>query len=138
MTFINTPPDWKAEGREPPVELKKKGFQSGYKPPAEYFNWFWNITGKCLAEIQNIIHDVDVKKANLDESGKLAQSEIPNIDCGIWDSDPIAAHNANESAHINMAIDGNTTEIADNSMTLEEHIVNTVAHQNLIVDGNEN
>lgn len=90
-----------------------------------------------LNDNADIIDETLKAKADL-TSGKLAQSEIPNIDCGIWDSDPIAAHNANESAHINMAIDGNTTEIADNSMTLEEHIVNPVAHQNLIVDGNEN
>lgn len=122
MTFINTPPDWKAEGREPPVELKKNGFQSGYRPPAEYFNWFWCSTGKCLAEIQ-----------------KQMIAFNDTIDCGIWDdTDPIATHNNTASAHVNMVIDGNAAEIADTSATLEEHIKNPVAHQNLIVDGNEN
>ncbi len=141
MKFINTPPDWKAGGIEPPIELKEHGFQAGYRPPAEYFNWFWCSTGKCLAEIQELMIAFYDTKANLDEDGKLAKSEIPNIDCGIWDdtvTDPIVMHNYTASAHVNMIIDGNAAEVADTSATLEEHIKNPVAHQNLIVDGNEN
>lgn len=74
--------------------------------------------------------------ATLDNNGKLTQGEIPNIDCGIWDSDPIAAHNAAAAAHQNLTVDGNNTAAVDNSQTLEEHMANPNAHQNLIVDGN--
>lgn len=78
------------------------------------------------------------KKASLDESGKLASSMIPDIDCGIWDNDPIAQHNASAMAHQNMVIDGNNTAGADGSETLEAHMINSLAHQNMVIDGNNN
>lgn len=74
--------------------------------------------------------------ATLTNDGVLSPDEIPNIDCGIWDSDPIAAHNAAAAAHQNLTVDGNNTAAVDNSQTLEEHMANPNAHQNLIVDGN--
>ncbi len=52
MEFERKVPDWKAEGVEPPDSLKSGGFSAGYKPPAAYFNWFWNVVSKCLAELQ--------------------------------------------------------------------------------------
>lgn len=78
------------------------------------------------------------KKASLDESGKLASSMIPDIDCGIWDSDPIAQHNASSTAHRNITVDGNNTVGVDGSETLEAHMINPIAHQNIILDGNDN
>lgn len=51
MDFENKVPEWKATGVEPPTELKSKGFESGYKPPAAYFNWFWNRVSACLSEL---------------------------------------------------------------------------------------
>lgn len=74
--------------------------------------------------------------ASLDGYGKLSQSEIPNIDCGVWDTSPIAQHNATAATHQNMLVDGNNTLAADSSQSLEEHIVNPTAHQNLWIDGN--
>lgn len=53
MDFENKAPDWSAQGTEPPASLKARGFESGYKPPAAYFNWFWYAVSKCLAELQN-------------------------------------------------------------------------------------
>lgn len=52
MEFEKKAPDWSAEGIEPPVSLKESGFQAGYKPPAAYFNWFWNRVSACLTELQ--------------------------------------------------------------------------------------
>lgn len=52
MDFENKVPDWSAQGTEPPSSLKTSGFQSGYKPPAAYFNWFWNRVSVCLSELQ--------------------------------------------------------------------------------------
>ena len=74
--------------------------------------------------------------ATLDTTGKLEKSQIPNIDCGIWDVDPVAAHNATPYTHSVMLVDGNNFDPVDNSTTLEEHIQNPNAHQNLVVDGN--
>lgn len=51
MEFNNNAPKWNAKGVEPPDEMKDSGFQSGYKPPAPYFNWFWNRVSLCLSEL---------------------------------------------------------------------------------------
>lgn len=53
MAFNNSPPRWDNEGIEPPQEQIEKGFSAGYKPPAAYFNWFWNTTSNCIAELQD-------------------------------------------------------------------------------------
>ena len=74
--------------------------------------------------------------AHLDGSGKLAQGEIPDIDCGEWDGDPVAAHNASPYAHQAMRVDGNNTQGADGSESLAEHMANPAAHQNMMIDGN--
>lgn len=52
MAFEKVVPTWNAAGSEPPETLKNTGFQAGYKPPAEYFNWFWNGVSKCIDELQ--------------------------------------------------------------------------------------
>ena len=54
MNFI-TPPEWKNAGVEPPETLKETGFTAGYKPPAGYFNWFWNKVSACIKEIQEFL-----------------------------------------------------------------------------------
>ena len=36
MNFTNKPPEWENEGTEPTEEIKKMGFQAGYKPPAAF------------------------------------------------------------------------------------------------------
>lgn len=55
MKFEKNPPEWHNAGVEPAKELKQEGFKAGYKPPASYFNWFWNRVSNCLKEIQTII-----------------------------------------------------------------------------------
>lgn len=52
MAFEKVVPVWNAAGTEPPDTLKNTGFQVGYKPPADYFNWFWHNVSQCLAELQ--------------------------------------------------------------------------------------
>lgn len=59
-----------------------------------------------------------------------------DIDCGSWDEETVSSHSVDVSAHTNMVIDGNNTEVVDESQTLEEHLVNPLAHQNMIIDGN--
>ena len=70
--------------------------------------------------------------ATLDENGKLVQ----DIDCGVWDTDPVEEHNATATAHANLLVDGNNVEAVDTSESLEEHMANPLAHQNLVIDGN--
>ena len=42
MNFEEKIPDWDNVGVEPDAQMKKDGFKAGYKPPAAYFNWFFN------------------------------------------------------------------------------------------------
>ena len=51
MNFEKKVPEWNAAGVEPPASLKKSGFESGYKPPASYFNWFWHGVSAFLTEL---------------------------------------------------------------------------------------
>lgn len=74
--------------------------------------------------------------ATLDETARLTQSQIPDIDCGIWDDDPVAEHNVDPAAHYTVVVDGNNNAVMDNSQSLEEHLTAPLAHQNLILDGN--
>lgn len=53
MDFEKNVPEWQAKGAEPPSSLKENGFEAGYKPPAAYFNWFWNRVSACLTEIRS-------------------------------------------------------------------------------------
>lgn len=73
MKFEKTPPTWNAEGSEPPSSLKTSGFQAGYKPPAAYFNWFWNKVSACLTELQMKLSNVDNTK-DTDKSVKFAST----------------------------------------------------------------
>lgn len=54
MAFEKIVPEWNAEGAEPPQSLKDSGFAAGYKPPADYFNWFWHGVSEALKELQGI------------------------------------------------------------------------------------
>ena len=73
MKFEKTPPTWNAEGSEPPSSLKTSGFQAGYKPPAAYFNWFWNKVSACLTELQTKLSNVDNTK-DAEKSVKYAST----------------------------------------------------------------
>ena len=85
MQFKNLPPDWEVQGTEPPEELRKtNGWLAGYKPPASYFNWFWNKCYLCLKELQEKMtgletsHNEDVKVINT-ELGKKAPLASPEL-----------------------------------------------------------
>lgn len=58
MDFEKKVPEWNATGTEPPASLKQSGFEAGYKPPAAYFNWFWNRVSACLSELQAKVKQV--------------------------------------------------------------------------------
>lgn len=64
MDFEKTVPEWQAEGTEPPASLKESGFEAGYKPPAAYFNWFWNRVSACLKEIREKLSGHATNKEN--------------------------------------------------------------------------
>lgn len=57
-------PVWNSEGVEPPASLKNEGWEPGVKPPAQYFDWLFNRTYKCLEELQAIAEELKTNKAN--------------------------------------------------------------------------
>lgn len=64
MAFKKKVPAWYAAGTEPPDSLKQKGFEAGYKPPADFFNWFFHGASEALKELQNMIPaDIGAEKA---------------------------------------------------------------------------
>lgn len=64
MDYEKKVPEWHAEGTEPPESLKQSGFEAGYKPPAAYFNWFWNRVSACLTEIRSKLSGHAANKEN--------------------------------------------------------------------------
>lgn len=96
MEFINRPPEWLNEGVEPPKATREEGFRAGYKPPASFFNWFWNLVGRCIKELQETLSgyasDNDAAlagKADLDrKTGKMKPEQLPVRVIGVRDRDP--------------------------------------------------
>lgn len=68
MIFNRKPPEWRNVGAEPPEDLKSGGFQAGYKPPAAYFNWFFNRVSECLTELQSAVSGIGQK---VDTTGRV-------------------------------------------------------------------
>ena len=48
-------PDWEATGVEPPASKKTAGWQPDDKPPADWFNWFFNRAYKVMQEIRTVL-----------------------------------------------------------------------------------
>lgn len=63
MDFNNkfTDDSWAENGTtaEPSENLRQSGFQGGYKPPANVFNWFWRTVMKAVTELQTKLSGVD-------------------------------------------------------------------------------
>lgn len=78
-------------------------------------------------------------KADLDENGKILESQMPgglDIDGGIWDVTEVQAHNASVRSHPNLLLDGNENALPVTGDELAEHEVNPMAHGNIYLDGN--
>lgn len=81
INFLKKPLKWLNGGKVPSDNLINNGFKSGYKPPAEYFNYQWNNTYECIAELQEQTSELDIK---LDyKQGKscitIAAKDTPDI-----------------------------------------------------------
>lgn len=81
MDFENKAPDWSAPGVEPPVTLKARGFEAGYKPPASYFNWFWTVVSKCITELRTKLagHAADKNNPHGVTKEQLGLENVSNI-----------------------------------------------------------
>ncbi len=80
--YQNKPIDWDNAGITPPQDLIEKGFQPGYKPPAEYFNAILHNTSESIKEIQE-------KTIELADSagGGTVGSTIIDVTCTYTDPD---------------------------------------------------
>lgn len=92
MTFDNNVPEWKNEGSDPPETLKEEGFTAGYKPPAAYFNWFFNRIQKSVKEIQDkLSKDLKAMAFKEDIGGEdISETVIKTMDT-IGDKYPVPA-----------------------------------------------
>ncbi|KAA0766391.1 hypothetical protein [Bacillus sp. SH5-2] len=52
VNFVKQLPEWKSKGVEPPTDLKDTGWKAAQRPPAAYFDWFFNRTYEALKELQ--------------------------------------------------------------------------------------
>ena len=64
IEFTNHPIGWINEGTAPSEDLRMKGFQAGYKPPAAVFNNQWYTTDRCIGELQLKLSSTDDKKVD--------------------------------------------------------------------------
>lgn len=76
----NQLPTWNKEGVEPPQSLKDNGWQPSQKPPADYFNWFFNKVYKALQSLfVNAQHKEEKGKPNgyaaLNADGKVVNAD---------------------------------------------------------------
>lgn len=67
MAFEKKVPQWYAPGAEPPESLKASGFQGGYQPPADFFNWFWHGVSEALTEIQKNAANAETIQDHMDD-----------------------------------------------------------------------
>lgn len=77
MPFEKKLPEWNNSGTEPPQSLKDSGWGVEQKPPADYFNWFFNRVYLALKELQETgasLHDLDT--LNLAITHAMTQNDI--------------------------------------------------------------
>jgi hypothetical protein len=105
----NQLPTWNKEGVEPPQSLKDNGWQPSQKPPADYFNWFFNKTFKALLSLfTNAQHKEEKGQPNgyasLDGNGKVPSSQlsITKDQVGLGNVDNVKQATKTEfDAHVN-------------------------------------
>ena len=99
MNFNNIFSEWKNKGNEPSSDLKNNGFQPGYKPPANIFNWFWSKVIAAITELQNKLSQTDKQSNgiltntiydNTSSSGYQITITVPNLS-----DDPFEKNNEN-------------------------------------------
>lgn len=128
MNFQNTTPEWPKEGIEPSSEIKSKGFTPGYKPPAAFFNWFWNSVCKNLAEIKNNLSNVDntadadkaVKQAGT--ADKTAQSLTVLFNDGVTEGEDKFTFNGSAEKSVNITPESIGLGNVDNTHDSEKSV----------------
>lgn len=78
IEFSNTPITWEEQGSLPSEELRKNGFQAGYKPAASTFNALLNNTSVCLQELQSRTSNLDDVKVDKVSGKGLSTNDYTN------------------------------------------------------------
>jgi hypothetical protein len=73
MDIKNKVDIWQNEGGDP-GDLKQKGFEGGYYPPANIFNWLFNRHSVAIDELQNLLQVLSV-----DDIG-AANNKLDNLE----------------------------------------------------------
>ncbi|MBC2148078.1 SGNH/GDSL hydrolase family protein [Listeria booriae] len=60
--FKQALPEWQKAGTKPPSGMITGGWASNQKPPADYFNWFFNTTYMALKELQEVADREFIKR----------------------------------------------------------------------------
>lgn len=55
-------PEWQKAGSKPPGTMITNGWAANQKPPADYFNWFFNTTYMALKELQEVADREFIKR----------------------------------------------------------------------------
>lgn len=134
MNFEKKVPDWENVGAEPDSELKKGGFKAGYKPPAAYFNWFFNRISESVKELQNSLRALAFKDTVSDAditdvaAGKVKQDSTHRM---ITDTERTNWNDANAKKHTHSnktVLDKVTQALLDNWSAAFTHVSDAVKH----------
>ena len=85
------------------------GFQAGYKPPAAFFNWFWNKTGKCIKELQEKLSCAPIPLSGVCTTAKGTTGKVVTCpDFKIYDGARIAVtfNNGNSANYMTLNVNG--------------------------------
>ena len=159
IEFTSNPTKWENEGAEPSAELKKNGFQAGYKPPAGVFNHHWHETAECIEELQTKVSDIDDNKVDKVTGKGLSKNDftddykakLDNLDTNISETLAGKADKTEVLTKTNTTaftptgdyqpatkkyVDDNKTQIADN-LTTEDSGKALSAKQGKILNNNK-
>ena len=68
-------PTWANEGTEPAESVKLEGYKPGYKPPASYFNWFWNRTLRWLNDLRTKLSGLHTQVQSVEAKVKTLEDK---------------------------------------------------------------
>lgn len=118
MPFKKELPEWNAPGIVPSEEAKKSGWGPNQHPPADWFNWQWNLTYQALKELQENAQHIDDSFSIADAS--LTQKGITQLNDRVDSDSTTQAATANAVKKVNDAVMTHSAENA--SLTQKGHV----------------
>ena len=97
-------PEWLAKGVKPPQDILNDGYTAGYKPPAEWENWFRNTVYEVLLEMRTKLNDADIESLSdhlTDTTIHFQKSDVSKSDVGLSNVDNVKQIPASEKGSSN-------------------------------------